>query len=102
MTARTIKTREQILDSIENLREDLYFSFGVPNPKGSACVPPQRDPRVHVDVDSPRKMSWSLHVMDALDNLQGAVYQREGTPKPKPTIPRLRKRHGKTSSPRND
>jgi hypothetical protein len=82
MTPRKIKTREQILRTIRNLRRDLYFSFGVPYGT-DGLYGPEMDDRVHVDVSRRETISWLTAVAKAGDDFEGTVFCPKGVPQPK-------------------
>jgi hypothetical protein len=68
MRARKIKSQEQILRTIDNLRRDLYFSFGVASERLGLYLP-QDDPRLRANFTSFQEYAWAIDVERALDAL---------------------------------
>ena len=85
MTARTIKTREEILRTVKNLQEDLYFSFGVPEFEGDGA--PEFDPLVAVHFPNQKAFNWANRVAGAVSCLRGSFLPESEREMPQPKLP---------------
>jgi hypothetical protein len=83
MMARKIKSRDQILRTIMNLRKDLYFSFGVPDNRLGKNMP-EHDPRVAVEISGEEAYQWTNDVAFGVDYLHSRFERMNGLPMPKP------------------
>lgn len=101
MTARKMKTAKEIDAALDDLAQDLFFSFGIPLLNENECLLPENDPSLNFIFENRSQEQWALSAANSLCDLR--THFREGRapewPKPKPPAGKKAERRSRGASP---